>query len=279
MSSISEGGVAVITGAAGGLGLGIAKAAALRGMSVVLSDIDVDRLDESVSALEAMGLSTSAKQADVSNPEGMIQLAESVVDEHGRVDLACLNAGISPVALPIGEIPREVWKRVLDINLYGVVNGIEAFLPLMEKQGSGHINATASVNGLMADPEIAPYNASKFAAVGVMESLHVELLRTGSPIEASVLCPGPIATDIIKRAIGDDRGKSAEEHDLLNRGMSPDEAGQITIDGIANGRFWIFTHELMISETLRTRFEEMAAAGARPGELDWPWDRILNSNG
>jgi len=276
MSVVGEGNVAVITGAAGGLGFGIAAAAASRGMAVVLSDIDSSRLEASVSQLRDMGLRASARQADVTSSESMARLAEDVVNEHGRVDLACLNAGISPVSLPISSVPRDVWSRVMAINLYGVLNGIEAFLPLMEKQGRGHINATASVNGLMADPEIAPYNASKFAAVAVMESLHVELRNAGSSVDASVLCPGPIATDIIKRAVGEDRGKSTEEHELLNRGMAAADAGEITIDGIADGRFWIFTHELMVSKTLRTRFEAMASNGARPDDLDWPWAEILD---
>ena len=221
MSFIAEGSVALITGAAGGLGLGIARAAAKAGMAVVLSDIDAARLEDAADQLRLDGYVAWARNADVADADSMSQLADSLMDEFGRVDLVCLNAGISPVALPISETPEGVWERVMAINLYGIVNGINSFLPLMKQQGHGHINATASVNGLMADPEIAPYNASKFAAIAVMETLDAELHAAASPVSASVLCPGPIATDIIKRAVGEDRGKRDEEHALLNRGMSP----------------------------------------------------------
>lgn len=276
MAITTDGGVVVITGSAGGLGLGIARAAASRGMAVVLSDIDAARLDGAATGLRAMGHRTLGLVADVTDADSMQALADAAVGEFGRIDLVCLNAGISPVALPIAQVPQDVWRKVMAINLYGIVNGINAFLPIMEKQGFGHINATASVNGHMADAGIAAYNASKFAAVGLMESLLIDLRAAESPVGASVLCPGPIATDIIKRAVGEDRGKRDEEDALLNRGMAPDEAGRIAIDGIFDQRFWVFTHQVMVDDTLRRRFEAMAQNGTRPVELEWPWDEILD---
>lgn len=271
------GGVAVVTGAAGGLGLGIARAAGAEGMTLVLSDIDADRLEGAAAGLRAEGHKAVAVAGDVTKAADMVELAGTAIAEYGRVDLVCLNAGISPVALPITDVPPEVWDKVMAINLYGVVNGINAFLPVMESQGRGHINATASVNGHKADTGIAAYNASKFAVVGLMESLLVDLRDADSPVTASVLCPGPIATDIIKRAVGEDRGKRAEEHALLNRGMQPDDAGRITIDRIKAGRFWIFTHDVMVDATLRRRFEAMAGDGSYPADDAWPWEEILEA--
>jgi len=276
MAIDTSGGVAVVTGAAGGLGLGIAQAAAEDGMAVVIADIDADRLEAAASGLRAAGHRVVAVPGDVTDPAAMTDLAAAATEAFERIDLVCLNAGISPVALPITEVPQKVWEKVMAINLYGVVNGINAFLPVLEAQGGGHINATASVNGHMADPGIAAYNASKFAVVGLMESLLVDLRASGSPITASVLCPGPIATDIIKRAVGEDRGKRDEEHALLNRGMQPYEAGRINIDRIKEGRFWIFTHDVMVDDTLRRRFETMAADGSHPADLAWSWDEILD---
>jgi NAD(P)-dependent dehydrogenase (short-subunit alcohol dehydrogenase family) len=272
-----DGGAAVVTGAAGGLGLGIARAAAADGMSLVLSDIDAERLEAAAAGLRNEGHRAVAVPGDVTDPDAMAQLAAAATAEFGRIDLVCLNAGISPVALPITDVPPAVWEKVMAINLYGVVNGINAFLPVMESQGGGHINATASVNGHKADVGIAAYNASKFAVVGLMESLLVDLRDGGSPVTASVLCPGPIATDIIKRAVGEDRGKRDEEHALLNRGMQPDQAGRITIDRIKDGRFWIFTHDVMVDDTLRRRFEALAGDGSYPIDHEWDWEEILDA--
>jgi NAD(P)-dependent dehydrogenase (short-subunit alcohol dehydrogenase family) len=274
-----EGGVAVVTGAAGGLGLGIARAAAAEGMTVVVSDIDGDRLEHAAESLRSGGHRALAHVGDVTDPGSMEELVHAATNAFGRIDLVCLNAGISPVAIPIAEVSLQIWEWVMAINLYGVVNGINAFLPFMERQGGGHINATASVNGHMADAGIAAYNASKFAVVGLMESLYVDLRSAQSPVTASVLSPGPIATDIIKRAVGEDRGTRDDEHALLNRGMGPEEAGRIALDGIRSGRFWIFTHPVMVNSTLRRRFEAMATDGSRPDDLDWPWDEILDTEG
>jgi NAD(P)-dependent dehydrogenase (short-subunit alcohol dehydrogenase family) len=268
--------VAVVTGAAGGLGLGIARAAATEGMAVVVSDVDEERLDRVATELTDAGYAALAAPADVTDPVSMQGMVRRAVAEFGRIDIICLNAGISPVSMPIDEVTQDVWRRVMAVNLDGVVNGVNAVLPVMRRQGHGHVNATASVNGLMADPGIAAYNASKFAVVGFMETLMLDLNRERSPISASVLCPGPVATDIIKRAVGSDRGTSDEEHALLNRGMDPNHAGKIALDGIRSGRFWIFTHPVMADVTLRRRFEAMVSNGSRPALLEWPWDEILD---
>jgi NAD(P)-dependent dehydrogenase (short-subunit alcohol dehydrogenase family) len=247
-------------------------------MAVVVSDIDEERLGAAAADLAYAGFRALAVPADVTDPESMLELVETAVSELGGIDLMCLNAGITPLATPIFEITPGEWQTVMAVNFNGVVNGINAVLPVMQRRGHGHISATASVNGLMADAHIAPYNASKFAVVGLMESLLVDLRRAESPIEVSVLCPGPIATDIIKRGIGVDRGTSAQEHALLNRGMVPDDAGRLALAGILDGQFWIFTHEAMVDRTLRERFDAMATDGTRPADLDWPWDEILDQD-
>lgn len=276
MSPPTRSGVAVVTGSAGGLGLGIARAAADHGMAVVLSDIDQSRLTAATEDLGAAGVTALSCPADVTDPASMRHLVECAVSEFGSVDLMCLNAGITPVATPIQDVTPDQWRMVMAVNFDGVVNGINAVLPIMERQGRGHISATASVNGLMADPSISAYNASKFAVVGLMESLLVDLRLARSLVTASVLCPGPIATDIIKRAVGEDRGTREHEHALLRRGMAPDQAGKVAFEGMMDGRFWIFTHPVMADITLRRRFDAMVGDGSRPVDLEWPWEEILD---
>ena len=273
---LARDGVAIVTGAAGGLGLGIARAAASDGLAVVISDVDTLRLEAAADQLSAEGALVRTRPADVTDAASMRALVHFATSELGRVDLVCLNAGITEVSTPFGDITEEVWDRVMSVNFFGVLHGINAVLPVMQQQGFGHINATASVNGLMADAGVAAYTSSKFAVVGLMEALMLDLARDGSAVAASVICPGPIATDIIKHAVGDDRGTSDDEHALLSRGMDPDQAGKIAFEGIRDGRFWIFTHPVMVDLTLRERFESMVADGSRPAALEWPWAEILD---
>lgn len=273
MLELGNGGVAVITGAAGGIGLGMARAAVARGMSVMITDIDESRLTEASGALTASGAGVAHRVVDVTDPAAVEALAADTLAEFGRVDLVCSNAGMTLVA-PIHEHTIEQWHRVVDLDLNAVFYGIKAFLPVMIEQGFGHLNATASANGWKGDPFQASYNAAKHGVVGLMESVVLDCREIGAPIAASVLSPGPIATDIMLRSIGDDEDVRAEVHGLLNQGMDPDEVGRITLDGIAEGRFWIWTHE-GIFDTIRERLDRALGDGALPPEIEWPWDDLL----
>jgi NAD(P)-dependent dehydrogenase (short-subunit alcohol dehydrogenase family) len=275
--NLGDGGVAVVTGAAGGLGLGIAHAAAERGMQVVLTDVDEYRLTDAATELTSQGGSAVGRVVDVTEAAAMNDLARLVIREYGRVDLVCSNAGMTLVR-GITELTIDDWKRVVDLNLYGVVNGISAFLPHMMEQGFGHLNATASVNAFKSDLSQAPYNASKAAVPAIMESVLMELRERGSDVTASVLCPGPIATDIMRRAIGDDEEVREEVHSLITQGMPPNEAGKITLDGIASGRFWIFTHPILY-DTIRAKNDNMMRDGSLQADLEWPWDELLGGDG
>jgi len=276
MLTIGEGGVAVVTGAAGGLGQGIARAAATRGMAVVATDIDADRLAISVNELVDDGHQVVGRAADVTNAEAMAGLAEFAIAEFGRVDLVCNNAGKTLVK-GVHELTLDDWKQVFALNVDGVINGVSAFLPVMMEQGFGHLNATASVNAFKGDLFQAPYNASKAAVPALMESVLMDLREIGSEVTASVLCPGPIATDIMLRAIGDDEETRQEVHGLLNQGMNPREAGRITIDAIAEGRFWIFTHPVLY-DTIRAKNDNMMRDGSLQADLEWPWDELFSGS-
>jgi len=275
MIEFGSGGVAVITGAAGGIGLGMARAAAARGMSVMLSDVDGERLQKSVEGLAATGATVAHRTVDVTDSVALEGLAADTLDEFGRVDVVCNNAGMTVVA-PVHEHTIEQWHRVIDLDLNAVFYGVHAFLPVMLKQGFGHLNATASANAWRGDPFQASYNAAKHGVVGLMESVLMDLRLIEAPVTASVLSPGPIATDIMLRALGDDDGARDEVHGMLNQGMDPDEVGRITMDGIAAGRFWIWTHP-GIFDTIRTRLSHALGNGDLPPDLDWPWEELFEA--
>lgn len=276
MINFGDGGVAVVTGAAGGIGLGMTRAAAARGMAVMMTDADGERLAESAQSLSDAGHHIAQRVVDVTDPTALVALARETVDEFGRVDLLCNNAGITLVT-PINEITLEDWHRVIDIDLNAVFYGVRAFLPIMLEQGFGHLNATASANAWRSDPMQAPYNAAKHGVAALMESVALDLREMQSTVTASVLNPGPIATDLMLRSLGEDDEIRTEVHGLLNAGMDPNKAGRITIDGIVEGRFWIFTHPLIFG-TIRDRLDAATTDGSLPPELDWPWEELFASS-
>ena len=276
MINYGEGGVAVVTGAAGCIGLGMCRAAAARGMAVMMSDIDGDRLGAAAQILIDDGFRVATRVVDVTDPAALETLARATVEEFGRVDLVCNNAGITLVT-PIHELSLDDWHRVIDIDLNAVFYGVHAFLPIMLEQGFGHLNATASANAWRSDPMQAPYNAAKHGVAALMESVALDLREIESSVTASVLNPGPIATDLMLRSLGDDDEIRTEVHGLLNAGMDPDKAGRITIDAIVDGRFWIFTHPLIFG-TIRDRLDAATSDGSLPPELDWPWEELFASS-
>jgi short-subunit dehydrogenase len=156
------------------------------------------------------------------------------------------NAGIGGVG-DAWAGPMDLWRRVVDVNLFGVVHGIRAFLPIMQQQGVGHIVNTASMAGLTAAPGIAPYFATKHAVVGLSESLFLELEALGSPVGASVLCPGFVKTELMdKEPETIDSPVAQLINQLLRAGVdggipASDVADQV-VAGIKAGRFWILTH-------------------------------------
>ncbi len=253
--------VAVITGAAGGIGRGMARACAAHGMRVVVADLDETRLDATVSELRTNGTEVIGRQCDVRSLESVEVLRDDTLDHFGSIDLVCNNAGIGLVR-PIGECTATDWSLLFDVNVGGVVNGIRTFVPYFVEAGSGHISATASLAGLVADPGLVIYSGTKFAVVGLMEGLATELARDSPGVTASVLCPGPVATDIVGNSNAElDRAEAHPDDErvaaYLARGMNPDEVGQIAIDGIAAGDFWLLSHPELTMEVATPRFESL----------------------
>ena len=277
--------VAVVTGGAGGIGLGMARAFAGVGMKVVIADIDAERVTASGEVLRAAGNDVLAIQTDVSRLDSVAHLATAAMDTYGRVDVLCNNAGVG-IFSRIGETTIEEWEWAIGINLWGPIYGVKTFLPLIERNaGAGHINATASISGLIAGGTVAPYNVTKHGVVALMATLEREFRSAKTPHRASVLCPGPINTQIGRNSVNRRRadlnpegfaraadttaraGSATQDTSdvtialsssqtgkklggklsgALASGMHPDRVGEIVLDAIINDKFWIFTHKSLL---------------------------------
>jgi NAD(P)-dependent dehydrogenase (short-subunit alcohol dehydrogenase family) len=258
--------VAVVTGAASGIGLALAEMFAAEGMRVVLADIDEQRLADAAAHFDALGADVATMRCDTSSEAEVMGLAAFSLDRFGAAHVVCNNAGI-PGGGDAWLDPMDTWKQVVDVNLYGVVHGVRAFLPIMTEQGEGHLVNTASTAGLLAMPGMAPYNATKHAVVALSEGLYLELKATGSPVEISVLCPGWVKTRLMEHehTVGTtamaglmwDYATTSVE-----AGIEPAEVAQLVLEAIRADRFWILT-DLEMGAMSVARMQR-AVAGENP---------------
>ncbi|NEW39202.1 SDR family NAD(P)-dependent oxidoreductase [Nocardia cyriacigeorgica] len=191
---LESGQVAVVTGAANGIGRAIAEALHARGIRVVLADIDGDALAK---AAEEIGHDTPAVPTDVADPEQVQRLAEIALRLFGRVDLVFNNAGMGAGG-PVWAVEPDDWQRVWAVNVQGVINGMRAFVPHMIEAGRGHVINTSSLAGVTTGLFNGPYTASKHAVVSLTESLHGELAVLAPGVGATVVCPGPVDTQMLR---------------------------------------------------------------------------------
>lgn len=247
-----DGGVAVITGAASGIGAGLARYAASRKMRLVLADRDEQRLHKFASELPGETLAIST---DVSNENSVNTLAVAAFDRFGTVDLLFNNAGVMTAGRS-WEIDAVTWQRSLDVNIGGVVNGIRSFVPrLLAADRPAHIINTASVGGFYSVPLLAPYMASKAAVVAITEALAGELAAMDAKVSASLLAPGPVKTDLMRDEVP--KG-SADFWNLLRgvadrKGKTPDEFAPLVFAAIERGEFWIIPQPESLDDRLRER--------------------------
>ncbi|HKH03788.1 MAG TPA: SDR family NAD(P)-dependent oxidoreductase [Acidimicrobiales bacterium] len=289
-----EGKVAVVTGAASGIGLALARRFLRAGASVVLADVETEPL---ATAAKALGAEHGpdrvlAVPTDVREDEAVQALAAATFDRFGTAHVVCNNAGVG-VGGRAWEVPADRWRWIVDVNLVGVANGIRAFVPRFVEQGEGHVVNTASAAGLVTGPGMSPYYATKHAVVALSEALWFDLRMFEAPVGVSVLCPEWVRTNIFDsernrpddvsamtaeqlapppgaEPSGEDAGPLGEDdvgerirgalRDFVRGGMDPDEVAAAVLDGIAADRFWIITHPTTL-EWAQRRWEAIAADG------------------
>jgi NAD(P)-dependent dehydrogenase (short-subunit alcohol dehydrogenase family) len=259
-----EGTVAVVTGAASGIGLATATRFAREGMRVVLADIECDPLDAAVSKLQGQGHEVVGVPTDVSQWDAIQHLADRALGAFGQVNVVHNNAGVVRAGR-LGELSIADWEWVLGVDLWSVIYGVKTFLPLIREAGEGHIVNTASSSGLQSAPDIGPYNVAKFGVVALSETLQLELIAEDSAIRASVLCPGAIATRITESErnrpdAGEDTETNRRFHSfaskIVREGLSPESVAEQVVHAIRAQEFWILTHADWI-DVLRKRVEGM----------------------
>jgi NAD(P)-dependent dehydrogenase (short-subunit alcohol dehydrogenase family) len=251
--------VAVVTGGASGIGAALARAFAARGARIALADVDEAALARTAGELEAAGAAVLAVPTDVTQRESVERLAREVTARFGAVHLVCNNAGVV-VAGEMARCSHADWEFVMAVNFWGVVHGVETFVPrLLEQRAGGHVLNTASMAGLVGMQWLGLYTASKFAVVGLSETLHRELKPHG--IGVSVLCPMMVATDLTARSARLRAGDAASaapgappppEGAMAGSVKTPEEVARRVVRGIERKALWILTHEEQ-REILRRR--------------------------
>jgi NAD(P)-dependent dehydrogenase (short-subunit alcohol dehydrogenase family) len=251
--------VAVVTGAASGIGRGLAEACAREGMKVVLADVDEAALSEAERELKASGAEAIAVRTDVSKSEEVEALAQKTLEAFGAAHLLFNNAGVG-AGTTVWESTLEDWQWVLGVNLWGVIHGVRTFVPLMLKQGDEcHVVNTSSMAGLVSGPALGVYKVSKHGVVSLSETLACELAIMKAKIGVSVLCPGGVKTRVMEC----ERNRPAEMQNavaaeskhpvvaqaeamlrqLVETGMPPSQVAEAVFEAIREGRFYVLTHE------------------------------------
>ena len=249
--------VAVVTGAASGIGLGMARRLAAADMKLVMADIEVEPLRAAAADLEAAGATVLTEVCDVSVGEQVDALAEAAVAAFGAIHVACNNAGVGSGG-PMWELTTHDWEWVLGVNLWGVIHGVRAFVPRMIEAGEGHVVNTASIAGLTSAPFMGPYNVSKHGVVTLSETLARELSVTQHDIGVSVLCPAWVRTQIHQSdrnrpedltppeadeaMEGPAAGMAAMMASGIEAGMDPADVADRVHDAIVGNEFYIITH-------------------------------------
>jgi len=248
--------VAVVTGAASGLGRALADAFAAEGCKLVLADVDEAALARAAGELAAQGAAVAAQPTDVSQGESVERLARAALEAFGAVHVVCNNAGVAPLGA-VWEATESDWRWALGVNLWGVIHGVRVFTPiLLQQDDEGHIVNTASVAGFIAPPGMGVYNVTKHAVVALSETLHHDLAARGARVRCSVVCPAFFASGIADSertrpaALASDRAKSAEDRALEAMLHKATQSGRLSagdiaasvLDAVRDERFYVLTH-------------------------------------
>jgi len=266
-----DGKVAVITGAGSGFGREFAKKGAALGVKLVLADIDVKGLAETVDMARALGAAALGVPTDVSDANQVDALARTTTDTYGAVHLLFNNAGVGAGGF-VWENSANDWAWVFGVNVMGVANGVRAFTPLMLTQNEpAHIVNTASVAGLLSAPAMGVYNASKHAVVALTETLYHDLKIVGGPVDCSLLCPAFVPTGIAQAERARPEELRNEEPMTTSQRMavkqltkaveggklSAKDVAEITFDAVRERRFYVLTHPKILA-SVQLRFDDVA---------------------
>lgn len=248
--------LAVVTGAASGIGAGLSREAARSGYRVLLADLNEPAL--SLTAAEIAGAEYMV--TDVTDPEHMAELADRA-SALGGADLLFNNAGVMTTGFT-WEIPAAEWERTIEINIGGVLNGARAFIPRMIARGEpAKIVNTASVGGFLPSPFMAPYSATKFAIVAITEAMQCELELLGAPISISLLAPGPVHSEIFANPFAGAVHKATEQFVATMKemtavyGLGPDAFAALVFQGLERDDYWIIPQPEALDQQLRARYE------------------------
>jgi NAD(P)-dependent dehydrogenase (short-subunit alcohol dehydrogenase family) len=265
-----EGKVAVVTGGASGIGLGMATKFAEKGMKLVLADVEVPALEKAAAAFEAEGTEVLAVPTDVSSEEAMDALGAKTFERFGGVHVVCNNAGVGGGGV-MWELTRKDWEWVMGPNLWGVIHGVRVFAKHLVEQDEGHIVNTASMAGMLSVPGMGPYNVTKHAVVTPSETLYSELVAAESKVGVSVLCPGFVNTrifesdrnrpDVLRNPGGELGAEEREERrkvatQFFASAMSPNAVAEKVLAAVTEKRFYILTHG-GAEESVRRRMDRI----------------------
>ena len=260
MSPSLDGRVAVITGAASGIGLSMAHRFAGKGMRLALADVEPAALATAAKALRAAGAEVLEIVTDVSDAAQMDTLASRVRDEMGPAHVVCLNAGVSGGGGPLETLTTEDWSWGIGVNLWGVIHGLRVFLAEMKERDAGHVVITSSIAGLISSPQAGPYHATKHAVASLAEVLFRELHEAGSKVTSHCLCPGLVSTnfpsgdrnrpDGLQNPGADEIPAEAiaaihkAVQEVFDRGTTSDHVADCVLAALEDNRFWIYTDEV-----------------------------------
>ena len=262
---------AFITGGASGIGFAMAQAFLNEGMNVAITDVDAQALTKAKSTLSGSNARVLALQLDVTDRAQYEEVARHVEAELGNIHVLCNNAGVYRGGA-LDAVTYADWDWVMGVNVGGVINGLQVFLARMERHGEGgHVVNTASMAGITTSPGLGVYNASKFAVVGLSETLRKDLEPRG--IGVSVLCPGMVRTRILESertrpaqfdVQADTARTAAAAHSeimslAMNTGIDPSEVADLVVHGIKNNQFYLFPHPEM-KDAAQARISELLAA-------------------
>ena len=249
---------ALVTGAASGIGLGIARSLAGAGMNLVLADLRPAPLEQACAAIAATGACAVGVPTDVTDPASVAAAGQTAEREFGKLHVLVNNAGVAMHGIPIAQAAPETWQRVIGVNVIGVINGIRALLPLIRRHGEGgHVVNTDSIPSLFVREgrHQGGYAMTKYAVLALSEALEQE--TKGSDIGVSVLCPGPVDTAFFISAAA--RADGAQPVARFAAPIAPDVVGAGVLRAIRNDEFYIFTHANE-SATIEARFARISAA-------------------